>query len=151
MPDLQTLSGPEWAGCFRQVLFPLMNYLLNETPALNGADQGLIEESRIRIATIMSKVFLHHLTPLMTLQNFNELWLDIIFYLDKFMKVGSDMLAEAVLESLKNMLLVMYSVKAFHSSDGQSYSALWELTWRRISEFLPNLRDELFKTDGELL
>lgn len=87
----------------------------------------------------------------MTLQNFNELWLDIIFYLDKFMKVGSDMLAEAVLESLKNMLLVMYSVKAFHSSDGQSYSALWELTWRRISEFLPNLRDELFKTDGELL
>jgi brefeldin A-resistance guanine nucleotide exchange factor 1 len=149
MHDLQTLSGPEWASCFRQVLFPLMNYLLNETSALNGTEQTLIEESRMRIATIMSKVFLHHLNPLMTLQNFNELWLDIIFYLEKFMKIGSDMLSEAVLESLKNMLLVMYSVKAFHTTDGQSYSMLWDLTWRRIGEFLPGLKEELFKEDGE--
>lgn len=151
MHDLQTLTGPEWASCFRQVLFPLMNYLLNETSALQGTEQTLIEESRMRIATIMSKVFLHHLNPLMTLQNFNELWLDIIFYLEKFMKVGSDMLTEAVLESLKNMLLVMYSVKAFHSADGQNYSTLWDLTWKRIGEFLPGLKDELFKENGEFI
>lgn len=149
MHDLQTLTGPEWAGCFRQVLFPLMSFLLNETIENNGTEPGLIEESRTRISTIMTKVFLHHLTPLMTLPGFNELWLEVIQYLEKFMKLGTDMLYEAVLESLKNMLLVMYSVKAFHNPDGTTYSVLWELTWNRVGIFLPTLKDELFKDNGE--
>ena len=149
MHDLQTLTGPEWAGCFKQVLFPLMTFLLNETQENNGSDAGLIEESRTRISTIMSKVFLHHLTPLMTLPGFNELWLEVIQYLEKFMKLGTDMLYEAVLESLKNMLLVMYSVKAFHAPDGMTYSVLWELTWNRVGVFLPTLKTELFKDNGE--
>lgn len=150
MHDLQTLSGPEWAGCFRQVLFPLMTFLLHESPENNGTEPGLIEESRTRISTIMSKVFLHHLTPLMTLPEFTALWLDVIQYLEQFMKLGTDMLYEAVLESLKNMLLVMYSVKAFHNPDGTTYSVLWELTWNRVGVFLPTLKAELFKDNGEL-
>lgn len=148
MHDLQTLSGPEWAGCFRQVLFPLMNFLLNESNENNETEPSLIEESRIRISTVMAKVFLHHLTPLMSLPGFNELWLEIIQYLEKFMKLGTDMLYEAVLESLKNMLLVMYSVKAFYNPDGVTYSVLWEMTWNRIGLFLPSLREELFKDNG---
>lgn len=107
--DLKTLTGPEWASCFKQVLFPLLYDLLAETPQI--IEPGLLEESRMRTATIMSKVFLHHLTPLIGIATFNDLWLEIIDYLEKFMKVGSDMLYEAMLESLKNMLLVMHSVK----------------------------------------
>lgn len=149
MHDLQTLTGPEWAGCFRQVLFPLMTFLLHESPENNGTEPGLIEESRTRISTIMSKVFLHHLTPLMTLPEFTVLWLDVIQYLEQFMKLGTDMLYEAVLESLKNMLLVMYSVKAFHNPDGTTYSVLWELTWNRVGVFLPTLKAELFKDNGK--
>lgn len=91
-----------------KVLFPLLYDLLAETSP--NIEPGLLEESRMRTATIMSKVFLHHLTPLIGLSTFNELWLEIIDYLEKFMKVGSDMLYEAMLESLKNMLLVMHSV-----------------------------------------
>lgn len=84
--------------------------LLTEIPNAN-VDSNLLEESRMRAATIMSKVFLHHLTPLITLVTFNELWFDILDYIEKFMRVGSDMLHEAMLESLKNMLLVMHSVR----------------------------------------
>lgn len=91
-----------------KVLFPLLYDLLAETPQI--IEPGLLEESRMRTATIMSKVFLHHLTPLIGISTFNDLWLEIIDYLEKFMKVGSDMLYEAMLESLKNMLLVMHSV-----------------------------------------
>uniref|UniRef100_A0A1Q3FES7 Putative golgi-specific brefeldin a-resistance guanine nucleotide exchange factor 1 n=2 Tax=Culex tarsalis TaxID=7177 RepID=A0A1Q3FES7_CULTA len=144
--DLQTLTGLEWAGCFKQVLFPLLSELLNEKPA-KPADFGLLEESRMRTATIMSKVFLHHLNPLIGLAGFNELWLEILDYFERFMKIGSDMLYEAVLESLKNMLLVMHSVCVFHNSDGVTHSTLWDVTWQRISGFLPNLKDELFKSD----
>lgn len=145
--DLQTLTGLEWAGCFKQVLFPLLSELLNEKPA-KPADFGLLEESRMRTATIMSKVFLHHLNPLIGLAGFNELWLEILDYFERFMKIGSDMLYEAVLESLKNMLLVMHSVCVFHNSDGVTHSTLWDVTWQRISGFLPNLKDELFKSDA---
>uniref|UniRef100_A0A182JR53 SEC7 domain-containing protein n=1 Tax=Anopheles christyi TaxID=43041 RepID=A0A182JR53_9DIPT len=145
--DLQTLTGLEWAGCFKQVLFPLLQELLQEK-ATNPVEVSLLEESRIRTATIMSKVFLHHLTPLIALPNFQELWLEILDYFERFMMAGSDMLYEAVLESLKNMLLVMHSVCVFHNTDGVTHSMLWDVTWQRISGFLPNLKDELFKNEA---
>ncbi|XP_041788554.1 Golgi-specific brefeldin A-resistance guanine nucleotide exchange factor 1 [Anopheles merus] len=145
--DLQTLTGLEWAGCFKQVLFPLLQELLQEK-ATSPVEVSLLEESRIRTATIMSKVFLHHLTPLIALPNFQELWLEILDYFERFMTAGSDMLYEAVLESLKNMLLVMHSVCVFHNTDGVTHSMLWDVTWQRISGFLPNLKDELFKHEA---
>ncbi|XP_017868400.1 PREDICTED: Golgi-specific brefeldin A-resistance guanine nucleotide exchange factor 1 isoform X2 [Drosophila arizonae] len=143
--DLQTLSGAEWSSCFKNVLFPLLNELLPESPATSQLDSSLLEESRIRTATIMSKMFLQHLTTLIELgTTFNDLWLDILDYIDRFMKVGSDTLSEQMQEILKNMLLVMHSVRVFHNQDGSLQEALWELTWRRIGEFLPNLKAELF-------
>ncbi|XP_016928857.3 Golgi-specific brefeldin A-resistance guanine nucleotide exchange factor 1 isoform X1 [Drosophila suzukii] len=148
--DLQTLSGTEWCSCFHQVLFPLLNELLPESSAAGQLDASLLEESRIRTATIMSKVFLQHLTTLIELGNaFNELWLDILDYIERFMKVGSDTLSEQMQEILKNMLLVMHSVRVFHNQDGSLQQALWELTWRRIGEFLPNLKEELFHDEGK--
>ncbi|EDW47538.1 Golgi-specific brefeldin A-resistance guanine nucleotide exchange factor 1 isoform X1 [Drosophila sechellia] len=148
--DLQTLSGTEWCSCFHQVLFPLLNELLPESNAAGQLDAALLEESRIRTATIMSKVFLQHLTTLIELGNaFNELWLDILDYIERFMKVGSDTLSEQMQEILKNMLLVMHSVRVFHNQDGSLQQALWELTWRRIGEFLPNLKEELFHDEGK--
>ncbi|XP_034476880.1 Golgi-specific brefeldin A-resistance guanine nucleotide exchange factor 1 isoform X2 [Drosophila innubila] len=143
--DLQTLSGAEWSSCFQNVLFPLLNELLPESVAAAQLDASLLEESRIRTATIMSKMFLQHLTTLIELgATFNELWLDILGYIERFMKVGSDTLSEQMQEILKNMLLVMHSVRVFHNQDGTLQQALWELTWRRIGEFLPNLKTELF-------
>lgn len=70
----------------------------------------LLEESRMRAASIMAKVFLHHLTPLIALGTFSELWLEIFDYIEKFMGIGAELLREAMIESLKNMLLVMHSV-----------------------------------------
>ncbi|XP_017837578.1 Golgi-specific brefeldin A-resistance guanine nucleotide exchange factor 1 isoform X2 [Drosophila busckii] len=149
--DLQTLTGNEWCSCFQQVLFPLLNELLPEQAAAAQLDASLLEESRIRTATIMSKVFLQHLTTLIELgAAFNELWLEILDYIERFMKVGSDTLSEQMQEILKNMLLVMHSVRVFHNQDGTLQQALWELTWRRISEFLPNLKQELFHDEDML-
>ncbi|XP_032597071.1 Golgi-specific brefeldin A-resistance guanine nucleotide exchange factor 1 isoform X2 [Drosophila grimshawi] len=148
--DLQTLSGAEWCSCFQHVLFPLLNELLPESVAASQLDACLLEESRIRTATIMSKMFLQHLTTLIELGSiFNELWLEILDYIERFMKVGSDTLSEQMQEILKNMLLVMHSVRVFHNQDGTLQQALWELTWRRIGDFLPNLKTELFHDEGK--
>ncbi|XP_045147599.1 Golgi-specific brefeldin A-resistance guanine nucleotide exchange factor 1 isoform X7 [Echinops telfairi] len=143
--DLQKLDALEWESCFNKVLFPLLTKLLEN---ISPADVGGMEETRMRASTLLSKVFLQHLSPLLSLSTFAALWLTILDFMDKYMHAGSsDLLSEAIPESLKNMLLVMDTAEIFHSTDarGGSPSALWEITWERIDCFLPHLRDELFK------
>ncbi|XP_027452011.1 Golgi-specific brefeldin A-resistance guanine nucleotide exchange factor 1 isoform X9 [Zalophus californianus] len=129
----------------QDVLFPLLTKLLEN---ISPADVGGMEETRMRASTLLSKVFLQHLSPLLSLSTFAALWLTILDFMDKYMHAGSsDLLSEAIPESLKNMLLVMDTAEIFHNADarGGSPSALWEITWERIDCFLPHLRDELFK------
>ncbi|XP_045926331.1 Golgi-specific brefeldin A-resistance guanine nucleotide exchange factor 1 isoform X3 [Micropterus dolomieu] len=142
--DLQTLDAAEWESCFNKVLFPLLTKLLDN---ISPADVGGMEETRMRACTLLSKVFLQHLSPLLSLPTFAALWLTILDFMDKYMHAGSsDLLLEAIPESLKNMLLVMDTAGIFHSADSRTgYSDLWEITWERIVCFLPHLRDELFK------
>ncbi|KAM7074020.1 Golgi-specific brefeldin A-resistance guanine nucleotide exchange factor 1 isoform 6-T7 [Molossus nigricans] len=143
--DLQKLDALEWESCFNKVLFPLLTKLLEN---ISPADVGGMEETRMRASTLLSKVFLQHLSPLLSLSTFAALWLTILDFMDKYMHAGSsDLLSEAIPESLKNMLLVMDTAEIFHSADarGSSPSVLWEITWERIDCFLPHLRDELFK------
>ncbi|RZC32907.1 Sec7 domain containing protein [Asbolus verrucosus] len=139
--DLQTLTGPEWEACFHRVLFPLLAHLLNP---IDPKDPVAMEETRMRAATVLSKVFLHHLTPLLSLPTFSNLWLIILDFTDKYMHADkSDLLYEAIPESLKNMLLVMDSANVFDGVDGKG--PLWGATWDRINKFLPGMKEELFK------
>ncbi|XP_051506631.1 Golgi-specific brefeldin A-resistance guanine nucleotide exchange factor 1-like isoform X1 [Myxocyprinus asiaticus] len=142
--DLQTLGAVEWESCFNKVLFPLLTKLLDN---ISPADVSGMEETRMRACTLLSKVFLQHLSPLLSLPTFAALWLTILDFMDKYMHAGSsDLLLEAVPESLKNMLLVMDTAGIFHSADSRTgYSDLWEITWERIDCFLPRLKEELFK------
>uniref|UniRef100_A0A3Q3JAW5 Golgi-specific brefeldin A-resistance guanine nucleotide exchange factor 1 n=1 Tax=Monopterus albus TaxID=43700 RepID=A0A3Q3JAW5_MONAL len=142
--DLQTLDATEWESCFNKVLFPLLTKLLDN---ISPADVGGMEETRMRGCTLLSKVFLQHLSPLLSLPTFAALWLTILDFMDKYMHAGSsDLLLEAIPESLKNMLLVMDTAGIFHSTDSRTgYSDLWEITWERIVCFLPHLKEELFK------
>ncbi|XP_043535120.1 Golgi-specific brefeldin A-resistance guanine nucleotide exchange factor 1 isoform X11 [Chiloscyllium plagiosum] len=142
--DLQTLDALEWESCFNKVLFPLLTKLLEN---ISPADVGGMEETRMRASTLLCKVFLQHLSPLLSLPTFAALWLTILDFMDKYMHAGSsDLLLEAIPESLKNMLLVMDTAGIFHCADSRTgYSQLWEITWERIDCFLPQLKDELFK------
>ncbi|KAL0274869.1 UNVERIFIED_CONTAM: hypothetical protein PYX00_002898 [Menopon gallinae] len=143
--DLQTLTAEEWESCFNRVLFPLLGKLLEP----KFLDEVNLEETRVRAATVLSKVFLHHLTPLLSLPSFTSLWLNILDFMDKYMHVErSDLLFEAIPESLKNMLLVMHSAQVFTSSEG--YLPLWHVTWERINKFLPGLKEEFFKAQSSV-
>ena len=56
----------------------------------------------------VNPVFLQHLGPLSSLPTFTALWLTILDFLAQFVSTASsDLLADALPESLKNMLLVM--------------------------------------------
>ncbi|XP_074647787.1 Golgi-specific brefeldin A-resistance guanine nucleotide exchange factor 1-like isoform X2 [Tubulanus polymorphus] len=140
--DLQTLSAIEWESCFNKVMFPLLAKLLNN---FNLQDPTGVEETRMRASTLLCKVFLQHLSPLLSLSTFTALWLTILEFMDKYMHAdNSDLLYEAIPESLKNMLLVMDTAGIFELRDPDE-SKLWKLTWDRIDTFLPNLKEEVFK------
>ena len=93
------------------------------------------------------------MTPLATLPTFTALWLTILDFMEKFIRAAtSDLLADAVPESLKNMLLVMDTAGIFNSGPtGSGYASvqpattpLWELTWDKLDGFLPHLMTDVF-------
>merc|ERR1719189_1422325 len=142
--DLQTLSSSEWEAAFTHVLFPMLDQLL--IPSQPG-ERTAMEETRTRAATLLGKVYLQHLTPLTTLQTFTSLWLTILDFMERFIKAASsDLLADAIPESLKNMLLVMNTVEGlFHEDQRKTKTTqIWELTWEKLATFLPNLMTDLF-------
>ncbi|PVD38476.1 hypothetical protein C0Q70_01091 [Pomacea canaliculata] len=141
--DLQILSAVEWEACFNKVvLFPLLTKLLEN---ISPQDPSGMEETRMRASTLLCKVFLQHLSPLLSLSTFTALWLTILDFMEKYMKAdSSDLLSEAIPENLKNMLLVMDTADIFQPDVGTE-SQLWRLTWDKIDTFLPHLRDEIIK------
>ena len=59
--DLQSLTAAEWESCFNTVLFPLLAKLLEHDERRPASDYASWEETRMRAATLLSKVFLQHL------------------------------------------------------------------------------------------
>ena len=91
LADLHILSAAEWESVFNKVLFPLLLQLL-ETSNIKDHIYG-IEETRIRVSQLLCRMFLQHLTPLLTLSTFTTLWLTILDFMDKYSKLDqTDML-----------------------------------------------------------
>ncbi len=140
----QALSPTEWEGAFTQVLFPMLSHLLVKS---SPGEKTAMEETRTRAATLLGKVFLQHLAPLSTLPSFTALWLTVLDFMRRFIgAAASDLLADAVPESLKNMLLVMDTAGLFFSAeeDGSYPTPIWSLTAQKLDMFLPKLMEELF-------
>ncbi|UJR29178.1 hypothetical protein I4U23_010392 [Adineta vaga] len=139
LPELHILTPTEWESVFNKVLFPLLLKLL-ETTNIIDQHHG-IEETRVRVSQLLCRIFLQHLSPLLTLPTFTALWLTILDFMDRYLKSDqTDMLRESVRESLKNMLLVMNTTGLF---DGDQ--PLSVITKDRIHSFLPGLWEEVFK------
>ncbi|KAL4088566.1 hypothetical protein QTP88_023655 [Uroleucon formosanum] len=143
MHDLATLNGDEWEACFRKVLFPLMNKLLE---CGTDIDPSGLDETKMRAATLLSKVFLHHLTQLQSLPTFVDLWITVLELMHKFMiSDNSDTLSEAIPETLKNMLLVMLNGKTNSKEELHSKQAFWDATWTKVNTFLPQMSNDLLQ------
>ena len=48
-----------------------------------------MDETRMRAASLLSKVFLQHLKDLLTSPTFTACWLTILDFMDKYMRVGN--------------------------------------------------------------
>ena len=87
-----------------------------------------------------------HLGPLLQLPTFTALWLTLLDFMEKYMKAEhNDLLAEAIPEMMKNLLLVMETAGVFGTTDSEE-TQLWNMTWDRIDVFLPGLRQEVSRS-----
>jgi len=125
---------------------PLITQLLK--PEVYQSDPLGMSETRVRAATLLSKVFLHYLVLLNEVEadkEFLDLWLKIITIMDRLVNSGQGDMEEAVGENLKNMLLVLSNGGYLVPPDEQpEKEQLWNETWKRINRFQPELFQELF-------
>ena len=98
LAELHFLSASEWESVFNKVLFPLLLQLL-ETSKIDE-DQYSIEEIRVRVSQLLCRIFLQHLTPLLTLPSFAALWLTILDFMDKYSKLDQTDLVVSVIDQL---------------------------------------------------
>ncbi|KAJ5492282.1 SEC7-like alpha orthogonal bundle [Penicillium expansum] len=105
-----------------------------------------MSETRFQAATLVCKIFLRFLDQLPNRTGMLPLWLRILDILDRMMNSGQgDSLAEAVPESLKNILLVMADGGYLVSpSQDPSKEEIWVETRKRLGRFLPDLFSEVF-------
>jgi brefeldin A-resistance guanine nucleotide exchange factor 1 len=119
-----------------------------------------MSETRVRAATLLSKVFLHYLVLLDGLSgegkedgekslSFEELWITIVGIMDRLGNSGQGDMEEAVAENLKNMLLVLSNGGYLAPPDeNPEREDLWHETWKRINRFQPSLFAELFPDEA---
>ncbi|KAK4640514.1 GDP/GTP exchange factor for ARF [Podospora bellae-mahoneyi] len=143
-PDLTSQEEhDEWTAIFGEVLFPLILRLLK--PEVFSSDRDGMSETRVQVASLLSKVFLQYLVMLSEWEGLLGLWVRIIEIMDRLMNSGQgDSLEEAVPENLKNVLLIMASNGYLvPPSKNPEREELWNETWKRIDRFLPGLRADL--------
>ncbi|KAJ3392024.1 GDP/GTP exchange factor for ARF [Entophlyctis sp. JEL0112] len=135
--------------CFENVLFPLLEELLK--PEIRRLDANGMDETRVRVVALLCKIFLQYLGRLVRYKDLSALWIRVLDYIHRYVTAGgSEFVTEGVLESLKNILLVMSTQKVFQpkvdkDQDGPVVSQnLWEITWEQVNKFYPGLQDELF-------
>lgn len=135
--DVHVREGFSWDKVFNNALFPLINDLLR--PEVYERDPQGMASTRSKTATFTCKIFLQY-----ALQNQDsndqvlERWIRILDILDRLINSGQkDSLRESVLESLKNVILVV------RSSNTLTNEKFWAETWQRVDTFFPGLKQEM--------
>eukprot|EP01113_Clastostelium_recurvatum_P025585 TRINITY_DN3078_c0_g1_i3.p1 TRINITY_DN3078_c0_g1~~TRINITY_DN3078_c0_g1_i3.p1 ORF type:complete len:1663 (+),score=447.69 TRINITY_DN3078_c0_g1_i3:135-5123(+) len=147
-PLLSMLSPQGWFVCFEEVIFPLLTDLLRPAddrsePGTEPIDPAGLEETRLRASGLLSKIFLQHLPTILKYEDFHILWLKILQFIEAYMVSDhSELLAESVPESLKNILLVMSASGVFQPGKLTHGHDIWQLSWDAIEAFCPSLRED---------
>ncbi|KAI9230680.1 MAG: hypothetical protein DHS80DRAFT_28571 [Piptocephalis tieghemiana] len=129
----------ECVMCFERILFPLLGAL-----ASSGSGN---EEMQGRVVGLMCSYYLIWLPKLLGWSGLGPLWSRLLAVLVPLGEEGG--LREAVLESLKNVILVMSASGAFPGEGARDEGKegkedLWRSTWQVVDTIAPGMKEELF-------
>ncbi|KAL9600383.1 MAG: hypothetical protein Q9219_003233 [cf. Caloplaca sp. 3 TL-2023] len=143
--ELASTDHQQWTAIFSDVLFPLIERLLK--PEVYQSDPAGMSETRISVAKLLCKIFLHYLVTLTKWEGMMDTWFRILDLMDRLMNSGQGRsgMEEEISESLKNILYFMKSDKYLTPpSPGEQATPIWDETWKRVDRFLPDMRREIF-------
>jgi hypothetical protein len=163
-----SISPLGWRICFEKLLLPLLEAVqkippevlqpptppAGAKPLLKKAAGGATPDStagvsifdvRLKSATLVFQSFLHHLTPLSSLQDFPSFWLMFVGSMKRLMQGSTSTGALDVhfTEGLKNLLLVMHSSGTFDAVAARTGQNVLGLTWTVIDSFRPELTQQM--------
>ncbi|KAK1383584.1 ARF guanine-nucleotide exchange factor GNOM-like [Heracleum sosnowskyi] len=138
-----------WLQCFDQVIFTLLDDLLEIAKESSPKDYRNMEGSLVLSLKLLSRVFLQLLHRISQLTVFSKLWLEVLNCFERFMKVKirgkrCEKIHEIVPELLKNNLLVMKTSGILVPDDDNGEESLWQLTWLHVKDMAPSLQLEIF-------
>uniref|UniRef100_A0A914YMM4 SEC7 domain-containing protein n=1 Tax=Panagrolaimus superbus TaxID=310955 RepID=A0A914YMM4_9BILA len=138
LPEFSNMEPQQWENCYADVLFPLLLKLLDNISPKEPFD---VEETRVRAIQLISKVLLNHLNKLTVLPTFGALFIRILDFMRRYWNCErSELLKEAIPESLKNMILVLDNSGIFVASP-----ELYTATLEGLKPFLPELVEEIMQ------
>lgn len=141
-PEVHAKDGFDFPRTFDRAIFPLIGTLLK--PEVYETDVEGMAATRLHVASLLCKVFLQYVINIQYNQEVLNLWTRILETLDRLINSGQrDTLKESVVESLKNVLLVV------SSSEFGADDQFWTETWKRIDGFLPGLKDQVFPKNDD--
>ncbi|KAL8765404.1 MAG: hypothetical protein Q9209_007510 [Squamulea sp. 1 TL-2023] len=145
--ELASTDHQEWTAIFAEVLFPLMDRLLK--PEVYQADPAGMSETRVAVAKLLCKIFLHYLVTLAEWDGMLDTWYKILELLERLMGSGQGHgMEEEISESLKNILYFMksdgYLIPPSTAEGKKDDNNIWHETWKRVDRFLPGMRKEIF-------
>ncbi|XP_078436146.1 sec7 domain-containing protein [Wolffia australiana] len=144
------LIPASWAQLFDQVLFILLDDLLETAQNQLPKDYRNMEGTLVLAVKLLSKVFLQQLGELSQLSDFGNVWLGVLSRMERLMKAKwrgkkSEKLRELIPELLKNTLLVMKAKEVLVRRVGPTGGdSLWEQTWQLVNSISPSLEGEIF-------
>ncbi|KAI8832005.1 hypothetical protein BC829DRAFT_449182 [Chytridium lagenaria] len=143
------LSSELESGTFGVPGFEITSSTMETWVEVYRLDPSGMDETRMRASALLCKIFLQYLQRMMRYKDLPRLWVHILNYMKRYMQASrQEFLNEGILESLKNMLLVMSTQGVFSPPESnvelKSLHNLWEVTWVHLEDFLPGLKDELF-------
>ncbi|KAM7493379.1 hypothetical protein LguiB_027988 [Lonicera macranthoides] len=138
-----------WLQCFDQVIFTLLNEILQITEDNSPKEYRNMETSLFLCLKLLSKVFLQSMEDLYQSSSFCRLWVGVLGCMDRYMKVKlrgkrSEKIHELVPELLKNTLLVMKTRGILVENDSVGGESFWQLTWLHVKNISPSLQLEVF-------
>ncbi|CAN6628830.1 ARF guanine-nucleotide exchange factor 2 [Trichomonascus vanleenenianus] len=136
-PDLHEHSMFAWPMVFDDAMFPLITFLLR--PEVFETDIRGMPDTRQEAASLTCKLFLQYIqTSSNDTESIMNVWTKILDTLDRLV-TSSMALQESIIESLKNVLLVVAADK----ESAYSGEKFWDMTWSKLDSFLPGLREQI--------
>lgn len=145
----KSASGEKWQLCFSEILIPLLTCLKN----YDTNQFQYILTIRLKIMTMIGKIFLQQLHSIHMLPNFEPLWLNLLQLLIDIINDSKEceIILEAIPEMIKNILLVMFTLNLFiieETSDemndiDERKFLFFQQTNDRVSKYLPFLKNSL--------